>query len=132
MIEQELIPQAHGGALRPRGGPGRTKGKKTRSKISRLVLETKAKPFLGGHYHSLIEKYPGIEDAITVEEVMTIVQAHKAIFKEDTNAYTALINNAYKPLERGNEGGNTYIFTSNLNNPHKEHETIDVEIQKPD
>ena len=82
------------------GNPnGRPKGVKNRSTIARKVLEMK-----GLLPEKVIDKlktvFPEIESQMTVEEIMTIVQAGKAIEKGDYYAYSALMDSGYgKPQQ---------------------------------
>lgn len=80
----------------PKGYP---KGVKNRSTIARKILEMK-----GLLPDKVIDKlktvFPEIESQMTVEEIMTIVQAGKAIEKGDYYAYSALMDSGYgKPQQ---------------------------------
>lgn len=77
------------------GNPdGRPVGAKNRSTIARKVLEMTAL-YKDEAFRKLQEQYPGITKDTTVEEMMTIVMANKAITEADHNAYKALQDSAY-------------------------------------
>ena len=77
------------------GNPnGRPKGSKNRSTIAKEVLQMKA-IFPTAIFEALQKQYPEIEKTTSVEEIMTIVMANKAITKADVNAYKALMDSGY-------------------------------------
>ena len=77
------------------GNPeGRALGTKNRSTIARKILEMTAL-FKDEALTKLQEQYPEITKQTTVEEMMTIVMASKAITDSDVNAYKALQDSAY-------------------------------------
>ncbi len=84
---------------KPKSRKGRPKGGKNRSTIVREILAMKYCPpeeILDG----ILTRYPALKNSLTLEEVMTIVQAEKAIQKTDTPAYLAVMDSAYgKPRE---------------------------------
>lgn len=73
---------------------GRGEGVKNRSTIARQVLEM-AGVLPDKVFKTLKEMYPSITKQMSVEEIMTIVQANKAITKQDTQAYSALMDSTY-------------------------------------
>ena len=73
---------------------GRPKGSKNRTTIVRMILEQDAS-FPEKVFKRLKEIYPNIEKQMSVEEIMTIIQAKKAITKGDTQAYKALMDSGY-------------------------------------
>ena len=77
------------------GNPsGKLPGTKNRSTIARKVLEMRAL-FADEMFDKLQQQYPEITKQMTVEEIGTVVQAHKMISEGDTNAYKALHDSAY-------------------------------------
>lgn len=78
---------------------GRPKGTKNRSTIARKILEMSC-VLPKNNFEKLKELYPEIAFNMTIEEVMTIIQANKAITKQDTAAYEKLLDSAYgKPAQ---------------------------------
>lgn len=77
------------------GNPnGRPRGVKNRSTIVKNILSVITK-IPQAQFEQLKELYPDIQDKMSVEEMMTLIQANKAITKEDTNAYKALMDSGY-------------------------------------
>jgi hypothetical protein len=98
------VPAKNGGTLtRPDPGEsmnpaGKPKGILNRSTIARKVLEMTA-IYPEQVLAKLKEMYPSIESSTSIEEMMTIVQADKAIRKRDTQAYEKLLDSAHgKPI----------------------------------
>lgn len=75
-------------------GGGRPKGTKNRSTIAKMVLEMSAK-YPEDVFNQLQKLYPTINKDCTMEEMMTIVQADKAIRKRDSFAYEKILDSAY-------------------------------------
>lgn len=94
------VKQPHGGELvilekgETNNPNGRPVGVKNRSTIARKVLEMKGlipeKALI-----KLRSVFPEITNEMTMEEVMTIIQAGKAVTSRDTFAYNALLDSAY-------------------------------------
>jgi hypothetical protein len=92
----------HGGKLIPiekgkTGNPnGRPKGARSKAKLASEVIEYYFHSVFKKHpkYEELIEVFPNIANNATCEEVIYLIQMHKAIFKEDTNAAMFIINRA--------------------------------------
>lgn len=77
------------------GNPhGRPKGSRNRSTIAREVLAL-ANAMPDGVFTKLKERYPDLTRQSSVEFVMTLIQADKAITSRDTAAYRALLDSAY-------------------------------------
>lgn len=80
----------------PKGHP---KGMKNRSTIAKAVLGMPAR-FPKQTMEKLKSIFPDITERMSIEEVMAIMQAGKAVAKGDTEAYRALMDSAYgKPKE---------------------------------
>lgn len=82
------------------GNPnGYMKGVKNRSTIAKKILAMKG--ILPSQvFDKLKVVFPEIEERMTVEEIMTIVMAGKAITKADHNAYIVIMDSGYgKPKE---------------------------------
>lgn len=76
------------------GNPnGRPLGSKNRSTIARKVLEMRG-VLAPDRMDKLKEKFPDIDDKMTVEEIMTIVMADNAIGGDD-KSYKAVLDSAY-------------------------------------
>ena len=89
--EQNLRPFKKGQSGNPNG---RTKGSKNRATIIRdifnsiSVLDT-------FEFHSLQSKFPHIENNMSVEYLLHLIQVNKAIFEADTKAYKVLMDSLY-------------------------------------
>ena len=89
--EENLKHWKKGESGNPKGYP---KGVKNRSTIVKSVLEMKSVlPY--EIFNKLKIAYPEIDKTMSIEEIMTIVIAHKAITKADTNAYKVLMDSGY-------------------------------------
>lgn len=75
----------------PKGYP---KGVPHRSTIARKVLEMKMEP-PEKILKNLHELYPALGKRFTVEDIITMVQALKALIDKDTQAYKAIMDSAY-------------------------------------
>lgn len=77
-------------------GKGRIKGSKNKAKLASEVIEYYFHSVFKKHpkYDELIQQFPNIAQTATCEEVIYLIQMHKAIFKEDTNAAMFIINRA--------------------------------------
>lgn len=99
------------------GNPaGKPVGIKNRSTIARKVLEMK-----GLIPEKALEKlksvFPEITNEMTMEEVMTIIQAGKAVANRDTFAYNALLDSAYgKPKQEVQNSGEMTLHVPALPN----------------
>lgn len=73
---------------------GRPKGSKNRSTVAKNILQLVAKcpKDLDSELKKIFEMMP---KKMCVEDVMTLVQANKAIIDGDTNAYKAIMDSAY-------------------------------------
>ena len=115
--EQNLIPFKKGQSGNP---AGRTKGTKNRSTIikdifnSISVLDT-------FKFDDLKAKFPHIENNMSIEYLMTLIQVNKAIFNADTKAYKVLMDSLY----------GTTIRQIDLEEQKKEHEEIKINMIKP-
>lgn len=115
--EQNLIPFKKGQSGNP---AGRTKGTKNRSTIikdifnSISVLDT-------FKFDDLKAKFPHIENNMSIEYLMTLIQVNKAIFNADTKAYKVLMDSLY----------GTPIRQIDLEAQIKEHEEIKINMIKP-
>lgn len=89
--EQNLIPFQPGQSGNP---AGYKPGVKNRSTIARKILEMKGL-FTNERFEQLQKQFPEITKQMTVEEIMTIVQADKAVKEQDTNAYKVIMDSAY-------------------------------------
>lgn len=82
------------GEIQPETNPGRPKGSVSRSTIARKVLS-----MVGVMPDELYEKvkliYPGIEKRMSFEDMITLVQAKKALIDEDNQSYKLLVDSAY-------------------------------------
>lgn len=77
------------------GNPnGRPLGTKNRSTIAKEVLKMAAK-YPVSVFKKLKKQYPALEKEMTIEEMMTIIQANKAIVKQDTYAYISIMDSGY-------------------------------------
>lgn len=77
------------------GNPkGRPKGAISRSTIARKVLAMAAN-YPDHIFEKLKEQYPAITKKTTIEEMMTIVMADKAIRKGSEHAYEKLLDSAF-------------------------------------
>ena len=86
----------------------------SRHESARALLHTLAVDLVPvDKFEELQDRYPVLTNEMTVEELLSVVLAHKAIFKEDVKAYEALINNAYPALKQDQNTTN-YNFTTNL------------------
>lgn len=102
------IPQPHGGAISsfPKGKSGnpngRPKGARNRSTIAREILEmTGILP--DNIFSKLKEVYPSIQKNMSVEHIMTIVIANKAISKGDAVAYEKIMDSAHGKAMQAHE-----------------------------
>ena len=85
------------------GNPaGRPKGSRGRSAIVRQVLGMQ-NVLPDKVFADLKRLYPEVEKRMTIAEVMTIVQANKAVTKQDTAAYRAIMDYAPEQLEEMSE-----------------------------
>jgi hypothetical protein len=80
-----------GTTLNPNGRP---KGVRNRSTIAREILAMKG-AIPDEVFKSLKEIFPTLNNKMTIEEVMTISIANKAITESDVNAYKALMDSGY-------------------------------------
>jgi hypothetical protein len=80
-----------GQTLNPHGRP---LGSRNRSTVARQILSIIAK-YPDEVFADLLKLYPELQKEMTIEEMMTVVQADKAIRKQDTNAYKALMDSAH-------------------------------------
>jgi hypothetical protein len=80
-----------GTTLNPNGRP---KGVRNRSTIVREILAMKG-VIPDEVFKSLKELFPTLNNKMTIEEVMTISIANKAITESDVNAYKALMDSGY-------------------------------------
>ena len=85
------------------GNPkGKPKGIRNRATIARKILDMVGilpeKAFA-----KLKELYPSIEKNMTVEEIMSITMANKAISKGDHNAYNALMDSGHGKAPQAHE-----------------------------
>lgn len=89
----KILTLEKGEILNPNGRP---KGSRNKAKLASEVIELSFNSVFKKHpnYQQLIEAFPNILDIATIEEVIYLIQAHKAIFKEDTNAAHFIINRA--------------------------------------
>lgn len=70
------------------------KGKRNRAVIAREILSMKC--YIPKDVFEKLKKlYPEIEQQMTNEEIMTIMQVNKAITKEDSKAYEVVLDSAY-------------------------------------
>lgn len=92
-------------------GKGRIKGSKNKAKLASEVIEYYFHSVFKKHpkYNELIEQFPNIAQTATCEEVIYLVQMHKAIFKEDTNAAMFIINRARGTKPEGQTNDNKPI-----------------------
>lgn len=99
------------------GNPnGRPKGVLNRSTVARKVLSLMT-ALPENQLKALIKLYPEINAKMTIEEIMTLIQANRAITKGDTAAYKALLDSAYGAPKQEIE--QTSPITINLNKPKK-------------
>jgi hypothetical protein len=77
---------------------GRAVGSKNRSTIAKEILALTAR-FPKSVLEQLKELYPEIQEKLSTEEIMTFIQASKAIIDGDTPAYKALMESAYQSSE---------------------------------
>jgi hypothetical protein len=73
---------------------GRIAGTQNRSTIARKILEMNVK-LPQEAFEKLKAIYPTIEQQMSAEEMMTIIQTSNAITKGDTNAYKAIMDSRY-------------------------------------
>lgn len=89
--DKNLKPVKTGEVRNPNGRP---KGSKNRSTIARQILSMKTTLPEKAHAQ-LLAIFPQMKQKLTVEEVITLIQAAKAIGQKDTVAYKALLDSAY-------------------------------------
>lgn len=77
-----------------RNPTGRPKGSVSRSAIAKKILSM-VSVVPDKIFDTLKDMYPELEKNMSIEEIMTIVQAHKAITKQDTVAYEKILDSAY-------------------------------------
>jgi len=87
---------------------GRKIGSKNRNTIAQKLLNMRC-TLSDIDLDKLKKVFPEIDNIFTVEEIMTIVQIYKAIFKADVRAYLAIMNSAY-----GNPNRDTSIDVDEL------------------
>lgn len=80
-----------------RNPAGKAKGTRNRSTIIKEILAM-ASVLPNDTFNELKKAYPEIEKTMPIAEIMTIVQANKAITKEDTQAYKAIMDYAPENL----------------------------------
>lgn len=97
--EQNLVSWTEGVSGNPGGRP---KGKKNRSTIARQVLSM-LRAIPDDMIERLKEIYPELTEGLTVEQIMTLSIAEKAISKGDTYAYDSLMNSAYGKVGQAEE-----------------------------
>lgn len=92
------------------GNPsGRPEGSKNRSTVARQVLSMIGM-FPKKKLKELKEIFPQITNKMTVEEIMTIVQAGRATTKADPHSYEKVMDSAYgKPKQDIDLAGNLNI-----------------------
>lgn len=92
-------------------GTGRPKGSMNKAKVASNVIELYFHSVFKRHpkYNELIETFPDITNIATIEEVIYLIQCHKAIFKEDTNAAMFIINRARGTKPEGSTDENKAI-----------------------
>lgn len=88
---KNLRPIKPGQSGNPAGRPVGARGKST---IAKQVLNMVG-IFPKDIFEKIKEFYPGVEKTMTIEEMMTIVQASNAITKGDTAAYKSIMDIAY-------------------------------------
>lgn len=98
-----LIEAKNGGKIRivqkgdKNPNAGRKAGGKNRTTIAREVLKANPKKiFSVKGWAKIMDRIPGAE-LMNIEQLMTFAVSMRAIEREDTNAYVAVMNNAYKP-----------------------------------
>jgi len=87
---------------------GHPKGKKNRSTIAKQVLAMKTM-LPDAILKELQDRYPEIKNGMSTEEIMSIIQANKAIVEADTHAYNSLLDSAYGKATQLIENENTNI-----------------------
>lgn len=108
--------------------PGRKAGGKNRSTIAKIILETKAfKLFDKKTMEKIREQIPNADD-MNIEQLMTAKLSMRAIERADTNAYIALMNNAYKPHAQQTEDITQQQPTIHIVKTYNDTQTVDVEI----
>jgi hypothetical protein len=90
---------------------GYPKGVKNRGTIVKKILEMEVK-LPQDAFDKLKVIYPSIEQQMTTEEMMTIIQTANAITKGDTSAYKALMDSAYGAPKQEVDGVTNNIFLS--------------------
>jgi hypothetical protein len=93
MAKKDIEPykMKKGTTLNPNGRP---KGVRNRSTIAREILAMKG-AIPSDILEKLKELFPTLNNKMTIEEVMTISIANKAITESDVNAYKALMDSGY-------------------------------------
>ncbi len=89
--EQNLIPFKKGQSGNP---AGRTKGTKNRSTIVKDIFNS-ISVLDAFKFDDLKAKFPHIENNMSIEYLMTLIQVNKAIFDADTKAYKVLMDSLY-------------------------------------
>ncbi len=89
--EQNLIPFKKGQSGNP---AGRTKGTKNRSTIVKDIFNS-ISVLDAFKFDDLKAKFPHIENNMSIEYLMTLIQVNKAIFNADTKAYKVLMDSLY-------------------------------------
>ena len=87
------------------GNPlGRPLGIKNRSTIAREILKMAAQ-YPDDIFEKLQQRFPSLEKQMTIEEMMTVIQVHKAIANADTYG----IQRTYgQQLRKGHSGSRCY------------------------
>lgn len=73
---------------------GRPKGSKNRAKIIREIFDSITVLDIFD-FEQLQAKFPHIENNMSIEYLMTLIQVNKAIYKGDTKAYKVLMDSLY-------------------------------------
>jgi len=73
---------------------GHPKGVQNRSTVAKRVLSMNCR-LPEKILEQLKKDFPQLTDNMTIEEIMTIIQAREAITKADSTAYRALMDSAY-------------------------------------
>jgi hypothetical protein len=106
--------------------PGYPKGRPRRDAAARKICQLLSR-MPDATFEKIKEVFPDIERALSAEEVMTLSVMHRAIVYGDVNAYKAILDSAYGPIEQPDKDQGKLSITINISSP-QTNDTIDLDI----